>query len=203
MQRVIAYVDGFNLYYGLRSRGWKRYYWLNVQQMAGLLLKPGQTLVATKYFTTLVTSPADKRNRQTTYLDALRTLPNLSICYGHYLEDTVTCQNCGYTYRAYHEKMTDVNIAMEMITDAFRDRFDLAFLISADSDLVPAVRAVRQLFSPKRVVLAFPPARYSTALARLGSKPLHITQNILAKSRFPMEIVRPAGAIIACPQEWR
>lgn len=25
--RVIAYIDGFNLYFGLKSKGWKRYYW--------------------------------------------------------------------------------------------------------------------------------------------------------------------------------
>ena len=31
MDRVIVYVDGFNLYYGLRSKGWKRFYWLDIQ----------------------------------------------------------------------------------------------------------------------------------------------------------------------------
>ena len=30
MQRVSVYVDGFNLYYGLKSKGWRRYYWLNL-----------------------------------------------------------------------------------------------------------------------------------------------------------------------------
>ena len=30
MERVSVYVDGFNLYYGLRSRGWRRYYWLDL-----------------------------------------------------------------------------------------------------------------------------------------------------------------------------
>ena len=39
--------------------------------------------------------------------------------------------------------MTDVNIATAMLTDAYRDRFDTALLVSADSDLVPPVRAAR------------------------------------------------------------
>ena len=33
MNRVIAYVDGFNLYYGLRSKEWKQFYWLNIQDL--------------------------------------------------------------------------------------------------------------------------------------------------------------------------
>ena len=33
-QRVITYIDGFNLYFGLKSAGWNRFYWLNLQTMA-------------------------------------------------------------------------------------------------------------------------------------------------------------------------
>ncbi len=57
MKRVIVYIDGFNLYYGLRSKGWKHFYWLNLQKVARHLLKPNQTLVATKYFTAKVGFP--------------------------------------------------------------------------------------------------------------------------------------------------
>jgi len=38
MQRVIAYVDGYNLYHGLREKGWKWFYWLNIQAMVQNLL---------------------------------------------------------------------------------------------------------------------------------------------------------------------
>ena len=34
VRRVIAYIDGYNLYYGLRTKRWKWFYWLNVQSMA-------------------------------------------------------------------------------------------------------------------------------------------------------------------------
>ncbi|MBI5653676.1 MAG: hypothetical protein HZC40_24990 [Chloroflexi bacterium] len=71
MQRIIAYVDGYNFYYGLRHKGWRRLYWLNIQAMARELLRANQQLVATKYFTTLVRVPADKRQRQITFLEAL------------------------------------------------------------------------------------------------------------------------------------
>jgi hypothetical protein len=55
--RVIVYIDGFNLYFGLKSKGWTRFLWLNLQNVAERLLKPYQTLVYTKYFTARVTMP--------------------------------------------------------------------------------------------------------------------------------------------------
>jgi uncharacterized LabA/DUF88 family protein len=203
MKRIIAYIDGFNLYYGLRAKGWKRFYWLNLRRVALRLLKPDQTLVATKYFTTIVTSPADKNRRQATYLEALATLPDFHIYYGHYLADTVICRNCGHTYTTHHEKMTDVNIAIELLSDAFEDRFDVALLISADSDLVGPVQRVRHLFPQKQVVAVFPPARYSNALKAVVAARLHLDRVILAKSMFPDEIAKPDGFVLRRPAEWR
>ena len=147
MERVIAYVDGYNLYYGLREKGWKRFYWLNIKAMVGHFLRPGQKLVATKYFTTIVNYPEAKRRRQSSFLEALQTLSDFQIYYGHFLADSVSCRECGHTYRTYHEKMTDVNISVEMMSDAFQDQFDVAFLVSADSDLVGPVKAVQRLFA--------------------------------------------------------
>jgi len=49
-QKVIVYVDGFNLYYGLKSKGWKKYYWLDMVKFAKKLLRPHQELVEVCYF---------------------------------------------------------------------------------------------------------------------------------------------------------
>lgn len=70
MQRVITYIDGYNLYYGLRSKRWQKYYWLNLHALSTNLLKHWQTLNATKYFTTKVDGPPDKQRCQNTYLEA-------------------------------------------------------------------------------------------------------------------------------------
>jgi len=203
MERVIAYVDGYNLYYGLREKRWKRFYWLNLQAMATRLLKPGQRLVATKYFTTVVKQPEDKRKRQAVYLEALQTLPDLQIYYGHFLSDTVTCRQCGHTYETHHEKMTDVNISVELMTDAFQDQFDVALLVSADSDLIGPVQAVKRLFSQKRVVAVSPPARHSSALQQVVHGHLKVGRDVLAKCQFPAEVVKPDGYVLRRPAEWR
>ncbi|MDI6768163.1 MAG: hypothetical protein QMD04_00635 [Anaerolineales bacterium] len=67
MERVIAYIDGYNLYYGLRHKQWKWFYWLNVQLLAQHLMKPGQELVGTKYFTTIVNYPEGRHRRQAVF----------------------------------------------------------------------------------------------------------------------------------------
>jgi uncharacterized LabA/DUF88 family protein len=203
MQRVVAYVDGYNLYHGLRDKGWKWFYWLNVQSMVQSLLKPNQELVGTKYFTTVVKRPADKRKRQAVFLEALRTLSDFEILYGHWLSNPVTCRKCGHTYEAYHEKMTDVNVAVELMRDAFQDHLDVAFLVSADSDLVGPVKAIRELFPQKRVVIAFPPERHSAALKAAAHGYTRIGRNVLSRSVFPDQVVKPDGFVLSRPPEWR
>jgi uncharacterized LabA/DUF88 family protein len=203
LKRVTAYIDGFNLYFGLRSKGWKHFYWLNLQKVAQHLLKPDQTLVTTKYFTTIVTSPSDKQRRQATFLEALGTLSNFYIYYGHFLTNKITCRNCGYTYMTHHEKMTDVNLSLELLADAFQDAFDVALLISADSDLVGPVQKVKQLFPQKRTVIVFPPGRHSNALQKVGDACLHLDRLTLARSVFPDVVVKPDGFALQRPPQWR
>ena len=203
MERTIAYVDGYNLYYGLREAGLKRFYWLNIQAMVRHLLKSGQTLVATKYFTTIIKQPEDRRRRQQVFLEALGTLGDFQIYYGHFLANEVHCHKCGHVHQAFHEKMTDVNISVELMTDAFQDRFDVALLVSADSDLVGPVKAVRQLFSGKRVVVAFPPDRTSKALKQVANAQIYVGRDVLAKSIFPDQVAKPDGFILHRPAEWR
>ncbi len=203
MERVIAYIDGFNLYYGLRTKGWKWFYWLNLQALILQLLKPNQVLLRTKYFTSIVNHPSARRKRQAVFLEALQTLSDLEIFYGHYLANMVTCHNCGHVYETHHEKMTDVNIAVELLTDAFQDQFDMAFLVSADSDLVGPIRSVKRLFTAKRVVVVFPPARKSEALMREAHAFTHLGPDKLSRGVFPNEIVKPDGFILRRPIEWR
>ncbi len=79
MSRVISYIDGFNLYFGLKAKRLERFLWLDVQALSTSLCVHDQILVATNYFTSRVSGPADKAKRQNTYLEALQTLSNLSL----------------------------------------------------------------------------------------------------------------------------
>lgn len=201
--RVIAYIDGFNLYFGLKAARWKRFYWLNLQALTRNLLKADQQLVFTKYFTSRVSYPADKERRQSTFLEALETLSDFRIYYGHYQANPQWCRKCGNRVLVPSEKMTDVNIAVEMMSDAYQDLFDIALLISADSDLSAPVLAIKQLFPDKRVIVAFPPQRHSAQLQRLAHGYLQIGRASVAKSVFPDKVQKADGFILQKPAEWR
>ena len=201
--RVIAYIDGFNLYYGLKSKGWRWAYWLNLPLLMAQFLKPGQNLVQTKYFTSIVSTPSDKHDRQAVFIEALKTLPDISFYFGHYLAETRVCRQCGHTYIHNSEKKTDVNIATEMLMDAFQNQFDLAFLVSADSDLIPPIKTIQRLFPAKRIVVIFPPDRSSKELSRTANGYTHISSDKLSKSLFPDQVTKPDGFVLQRPTSWR
>jgi uncharacterized LabA/DUF88 family protein len=177
--------------------------WLDIQGVAANLLLPSQELVAVKYFTSPISNNKGKQERQNKYFDALRTRPLIEIIFGRFQPDRKECNRCGHP--AYHpqEKKTDVNIAVNLICDALEERYDTALLITGDSDLVPAVEAVRRLTPQKRIVIAFPPNRRSDELAAAsGGRPIRIWEPLLRKNRLPEHIAREGLPEIVCPHKY-
>ncbi|MGA9393324.1 MAG: NYN domain-containing protein [Candidatus Sulfotelmatobacter sp.] len=201
--RVITYIDGFNLHFGLHAKGWNKYQWLDLCKLSRALMEHGQSLQLTKYFTSRVRGNIGKQQRQTAYLDALTTLDRFSIFWGNYQPDQKQCQKCGHY--AYHpiEKKTDVNIATQLLCDAFHDLFDTALIVSGDSDLVPPIEAVKDLHPAKRVVVAFPPKRFSSELALQAHGYFNIFEAKLRQSRLPWKVTLPSGMQVECPSQWR
>jgi uncharacterized LabA/DUF88 family protein len=205
MERVITYVDGFNLYFGLKHAGFKRYYWLDPAALGASLLKPEQQLVATHYFTTRIRdngrNVAD-RKRQNDYIEAL-SLRGVQCQFGHYLEKIRECRQCRATWPDYEEKMTDVNIAIQLLLDAVYDAFDVALVISGDSDLTTPIQRVRQRFPGKRVIVGFPPRRSSSELKRCANGYLSIGEDKLRASQLPNSLAKPDGFVLERPATWR
>lgn len=98
--------------------------------------------------------------------------------------------------------MTDVNIAVELLTDAFQNEFDHALIISADSDLSGPIRKIKMLFPDKRVIVAFPPARFLYDLSQLAHAYFTIGRKRIADSVFPEKVVKSDGYVLKRPMEW-
>src|SRR5207253_4957632 len=170
MPRTNVYIDGFNLYYGaVRNTAYK---WLNIAELCRLML-PRETIHEIKYFTARVqgrSSDPDQPVRQETYLRALRTIPNLSIIFGHFLTNEIFMPVAGTNPQTYvkviktEEKGSDVNIAAHLIHDCYKGEFDIAALVSNDSDLVEPVRIVTQELDSKVGILN-PHKKQSRALS--------------------------------------
>ena len=200
-ERVIVYIDGFNLYFGM-TQSYKDIKWLNVELLAQSILKPHQNLVAVKYFTSKVSNSPQKEKRQREYLSALETT-NTKIIYGHYKSKPKSCLRCKHTWNDNEEKMTDVNIAVHMLSDAMDDLYDMAMLISGDSDLVPPIIAVHSKFQQKRVMVAFPPNRHNVSVKNVSKGNLIIGKSILKKAQFSDSIQLQNGYQLNKPKEWQ
>ena len=201
-ERVVVYIDGFNMYYGLRDSGWRKYYWLDLIKLGESLCSPNQQLQKVKYFTSKISKPRNKRKRQEKYLSVLGTLRNISIHYGRYQSFREKCSNCGRVYYDTNEKRTDVNIATHMLVDAFQDNYDTAILISADSDLTLPLKEINRLFPGKYVKVAFPPGRSSFDLQSAVATSFHIYESKFRNSLFPNRVRLPSGYIINKPRSW-
>ena len=204
-RRVAVYVDGFNLYYGLRSKGWRRYYWLDLRRLSEAFLRTSQRLVLVHYFTAGVFAEPhnpDKPVRQNTYLEALETLANLHIHQGYHVAKEQRCSACGAAWQTYEEKTTDVNIAVELLGDAQDDMFDTAIVVSGDGDLAGPIRAVRRRYPQKRVVVAFPPGRHSAGLRNAATAFFTIGRDALRDSQFAQQITKADGYVLTRPPTW-
>lgn len=200
-ERIIVYVDGFNLYFGMIQAGLNDCKWLNIHKLANSLLKNHQQIIEIKYFTSRVSNNPDKQKRQTTYVEALETT-NIEIFYGQYQQDTIFCRRCGHSWSHFNEKMTDVNIATQIIIDAYKNSYDTAMLISGDSDLVPPMKAVHQNFPDKRVFVAFPPKRHNNSVAIAAKGFITIGRKKLKNSQFEEKIIKSDGFTLKKPPEW-
>jgi uncharacterized LabA/DUF88 family protein len=204
MRRVVVYVDGFNLYYGLRAGYGRRYHWLDLETLAESLLPPQHRLERINYFTARVRNQRQSIHRQAAYLTALAACcPTVSVIEGRFQERVLLCRSCGRSRRTYEEKETDVNIASALIRDAVTDRFDTALLISADADLAPAVATVKQLAPTKRMTVGFPPRRHSDVLSRTCDAAFFVGADKIRAAQLPDKIVLPSGVVLERPPYWR
>lgn len=173
---------------------------------------PRNEIRAVKYFTAQVSGPPHDPGqpaRQQTYFRALRTVPQVSIHLGHFLTHAVTMPdaeawNAGrFTPRRVvktEEKGSDVNIATHLLVDAFDNAFDVAVIISNDSDLKEPISVVRDRFA-KTIGILNPHKNASRALQPLAHFMKPIRANALRNAQFPDDMCDATGAFHK-PRGW-
>lgn len=201
-----VYVDGFNLYYGaVKNSPFK---WLDLGALCRRML-PRDTIRSIEYFTAIVSArPHDPGmpTRQQMYLRALRTIPNLTIVYGHFLTHSARMVLTGTIppkkvwVDKTEEKGSDVNIAAHLLHDAFRGRFEVAVLVTNDSDLLEPVRIVRQEFNLPVGILN-PHQHHSSALKTQATFMKRIRQSDVAACQFP-SVMKDAKGLFHKPAAW-
>jgi hypothetical protein len=215
--KLNIYVDAFNLYYG--SLFGTAYKWLNLLSFTEASF-PGHLINRLRYFTARVKArphDPDQPMRQETYFRALRTLPNLTIHQGHYLEKPVRMPLFPVPASGprtvlvskSEEKGSDVNIATYLLVDGFENDYEGAVVISNDSDLAEPIRLVRTKLRRKVFVL-HPCSRGSrspsielrkAAGLRSGAPALVVNPALLAAHQFAPTL-RDATGTFHKPATW-
>ena len=209
MPRITFYFDGFNFYNGLKESSkydysWKKCYWINPIAFCNEFIGENN-LVKVKYFT------ADPLNvqqkiRHKEYFKLIKALnPELlEVINGKYKEKNNTCRHCGASYKSSEEKRTDVSISVTMLSDCFNDKTDTLILVSADTDLIPAIETIRKDFPNKKIKLYFPPSRTSAELFQLMKPNVIYLENNKPKfiKAIMDDIVIVNGINFKKPVEW-
>ena len=203
-----VYVDGFNLYYGCLKE--TPYRWLDLAKLCHLAF-PKNTVNRIRYFTAPVKArPTDPQKpvRQQAYIRALQTLPNLTVHYGHYLENVTRMPLANPPAHGPRtvevirtdEKGSDVNLATYLLMDGFQGDFQVAVVVSNDSDLLEPIKVVRSTLG-LRVGLLNPHEHPSLALRGVATFYKQIRKGLLKASQFP-NTLHDAHGMITKPAAW-
>ena len=174
------------------------------------MLRPADDIQVIRYFTAMVNGPT-KRNQEV-YLQALGTTPLVEAVLGNFKNKRVLCSLGACThggkrfFEIPEEKRTDVNIAVYMLDDAYQNIADQLIVVSGDSDLVPALRMIRNRFPEKRIAV-YVPAQHPTRSAAVelrsaAHRHRELPLNLLPLAQFPARIPDGAGGFIAKPPTW-
>jgi len=163
--RGFVFIDGSNFYFKLKqlSGGLGRKVELldfDYKAFAAWLVRP-QELSGGRYYIGAIKQDASEKS-QRMYADQQRLFRRLQ----HSGIEVVPGHLIRHPDRTFHEKGVDVRLAVEMIRLAREDRYDQAYLLSSDTDLVPAVEEVRSF--GKRVQYVGIPKGQSYGLSKVA-----------------------------------
>ena len=204
--RSIVYIDGFNFYYGVMKGSNDK--WLDLEYYFRLL-RQNDDLQKIYYFTAKVSGNAQLR--QEIYFQALQTSNLIQIIFGLYKSRqrkcrVASCSNLQKKYADYEEKRTDVNIALQMLDDAYQKKCDRMIVVSGDSDLVPAIEMVKERF-PKIQITVYIPSRHpkrgaAKELRNAADKNKTLPIAPFKQTQFPDSLINDSGQTINKPSSW-
>ena len=188
--KTTAFIDGLNLYHSLP----KQYTWLDLKKLCQFFLKKSDTLTDIYYFTTLAHWNDGKVKRHKKYIKALETA-DVKVIYGNFKRVTRKCRNCFKEYKTFEEKETDVNVALHLLNSAYQNQFDKFLLLTADSDLIPAIKMIAEYFPNKESHILLPINARSSEDLRNNYNTSKIKEKHLKNSLFPKTIHLKNGTI--------
>lgn len=91
------------------------------------------------------------------------------------------------------EKGTDVNVAVQMLSKGYQNAYDIAILVSGDTDYIPVVECLHNL--GKTVILATLPQQNIDKYKMIIDKHLPISSNIISQSEYKRKPITQSDKI--------
>ena len=199
MARVSFFIDGFNVYHALIDENkYRKYLWLDYRKFVSRFVRRGDTLADIYYFSALADWRRDKMFRHLAFIDALKTV-GIGIILGQFKDKERYCKRCRRYTWGREEKRTDVNIAISLLRDAVLDQYDTGVLVTNDTDLIPAIYSVKQLYPRKRIGVVFPINRWSHELKEACHFWRKSKVRDYKKSQFPWAVELPKYETVVRP----
>lgn len=198
MVPVSFYVDGFNLYHALLRFKDPKVEWLDLHALCHRLILPKtEKITAINYFSAYAHWLPDAMSRHQEYVKALEATGVTPIL-GHFKHKDRKCFKCNATWIAHEEKETDVSIGITMLNDAYKGKYNRAYLITRDSDLMPAIKMIRTEFPKKELVAVAPPMMgHSNDLLTLCNEKKKITPKQVWSCLLPERVKKKDGTLAA------
>lgn len=198
VQRAVGYIDGFNLYHAIDDLGRPHLKWVDLRALVASFLRDGQELTAVNYYSAYATWLPDEFRRHRQYIAALEAA-GVSVHLSDFRARRQECFRCGAVWQTHEEKRTDVKMAVDLTADCLEGNFDLAVVVTADSDLEPAVSKVRAT-PGKSLLMVAPPGRYNRA------RDLRFTHQIrpsrIRRCLLPETVIRDGRVVAMRPPEY-
>ncbi|PIR44877.1 MAG: hypothetical protein COV10_02540 [Candidatus Vogelbacteria bacterium CG10_big_fil_rev_8_21_14_0_10_51_16] len=137
--RVAVFIDGSNLYHRLKELSFHNTVKFEYGGLATFLARK-RPLTNASYYVGVVRAKIDDvrgqelRKQQQRLFQVLNN-QNLNIRRGYIMSHG----------DRFYEKGVDVQIAVDLLVGAYEDEYDTAVLLSSDTDLIPAIKKVRNL----------------------------------------------------------
>lgn len=197
-ERVACFIDGFNLYHAINDLGLDYYKWVNLRKLLEFFIDhTAHRMVSVFYFSAFASWLPGPCARHKQYVEALKANGVVPVL-GRFKAKILNCKRCRCEWLTHEEKESDVNIALWMLDRAYRNEYDRAYLVSSDSDLVPAVKLLRKRFPEKAVKAIAPPERrHGKEIAQAATSLASIKKVHLARSLLPRRIYDSSGRLVA------
>lgn len=203
-----VYIDGFNFYYGLAKP--LNCKWVDLRTYFQRLYR-SDDIKQILFFQAKILGP--HLTHQEAYLNALSDM-GVDVVLGEMKRKRRHCRvsQCHFsgdrTWPDAEEKFTDVSIGIQMVHDAHRAAFEKQILVTADTDLVPAIRLAKVVRPQTQISLCIPALHKARiwGAAPIGAQVDRATQanaDLLVKCQWPAVFTSPAGTVHRRPGAWQ